>query len=128
MVQGKLWPVNNWALQNVKGLYARNERVITYMQTEIGLVAIIKVGALNVGSISVSYDDLRSNCNLSLIKKRDEVFYHQYQLPITVEKGDEIGVFNLGSSVVVLFEANSFFPNKNCRRGPIKMGTSLSDL
>ena len=51
-IPGRLWPVNDWALHSVDGLFAVNERIVTVLDTAIGLVAVVMVGATNVGRIA----------------------------------------------------------------------------
>ncbi|MCB1158039.1 MAG: phosphatidylserine decarboxylase, partial [Leptospiraceae bacterium] len=53
---GKLFPVNELAVKGIRGLFPKNERLITFLQTEYGKIAVIKVGASNVGKIRVTYD------------------------------------------------------------------------
>src|SRR5690606_12896989 len=57
-VPGTLWPVNRPAVENVPELFARNERLITYLDTPLGRVAVVAVGATCVGRIRALYDDL----------------------------------------------------------------------
>lgn len=98
-VPGKLWPVNDWSLANVEELFSINERVITYIESNLGPVAAVMIGATNVGKISVSYDSFISNAagaNTSAIR--------DYDPPIDIAAGDRLGTFHMGSSVVVLVE------------------------
>ena len=60
-IPGKLWPVNDWSLANVNELFSINERVVTYIESPQGLVAVVMIGATNVGKISVVYDSFISN-------------------------------------------------------------------
>lgn len=97
-VSGELYPVNRWGVQHIPSLFAINERVITYIQTSYGMVSMVKVGALNVGSIKVVFDNeiATNQACLSGHKK--------YPSPISVAKGSELGRFELGSTVILLFE------------------------
>jgi phosphatidylserine decarboxylase len=98
-VPGKLWPVNDWSLANVNELFSINERVITYVECALGLVAVVMVGATNVGKISVVYDQFVSN-----VSGTDRPATRNYAPPIPIEAGDRLGTFHMGSSVVVLLE------------------------
>lgn len=123
-VPGKLWPVNEWAVRRIKNLFVKNERLVTTLDTAIGLVAVIKVGATNVGSIEVSYDDLRTNgwFRSKAVSKR------VYQ-DIHLKAGEELGVFRLGSTVVLLFERR--FAQAECSKligRKCKMGQQLFEL
>ena len=97
-IPGKLWPVNDWSLQNIDELFSVNERVVTYIECDLGLVAVVMIGATNVGKISVTYDSFISNTGHSETAVRD------YQPPMPIATGDRLGTFHMGSSVVVLLE------------------------
>jgi phosphatidylserine decarboxylase len=118
-IPGKLWPVNNWALHNVEGLFAVNERVVTVVDAGEELVAIVMVGATNVGRIEVSYTPLTTN-TAPWRKVMRSVLTHPR--PIPVSKGEKIGTFHMGSSVVVLTSrdralTSPFSPNQTVQYG-----------
>lgn len=97
-IPGKLWPVNDWSLANVEELFSINERVITYIDSTFGRVAVVMIGATNVGKISVVYDTFISNAaDVERTVARD------YD-GIRIEAGSRLGTFHMGSSVVALFE------------------------
>jgi phosphatidylserine decarboxylase len=100
-IPGALWPVNDWALSSVEGLFAVNERIVTYIDSEIGLVAVIMVGATNVGRISLSYLQFETN---RAPWKKHTVRSFEHAQPICVTCGDKIGTFKMGSSVVLVSE------------------------
>ncbi len=95
---GKLFPVNEAAVHGIRNLFPRNERLTTYVENKSGNVALVKVGATNVGKISVVYDDIITN---GWIRRRH---LRQYENEIKVERGDELARFNMGSTVVLVFE------------------------
>ena len=98
-IPGKLWPVNDWSMANVDELFSINERVVTYVRCQLGLVAVVMIGATNVGKISVTYDSFISNrAGTSERVQRD------YTPAIAVRPGDRLGTFHMGSSVVLLLE------------------------
>jgi hypothetical protein len=71
-IPGMLWPVNDWSLANVNQLFSINERVVTYIECALGLVAVVMIGATNVGKISVVYDTFISNAaNIDRTVKKD---------------------------------------------------------
>jgi phosphatidylserine decarboxylase len=123
-IPGKLWPVNSWSVNNITNLFSINERIVTVIDSSLGKVAIVKVGATNVGSITLSYDDVVSNSRPSLFTKKIEGQHKLYSPPIKIGRGMRIGTFNMGSSVVMLFEAGKFKP-KNISLGVVKYGMSL---
>ena len=103
LVPGRLLPVREPYISNTSQLYTKNERLITILDTLFGKVALVNVGALNVGSITVPYDEtLRTNqYGQSFIKKTPST-------PISVSKGSHVGTFHLGSSVILLMQSQDF--------------------
>lgn len=98
-IPGALWPVNSWSTENVHELFSINERVVVEIKTDKGLVAAVFVGATNVGQIVLSFDpEIRGN-QLVLSKP-----YIKDNLNIPIKKGDELGMFRMGSTVVMLYE------------------------
>ena len=98
-IPGKLWPVNDWSLANIDELFSINERVVTYIECNLGIVAVVMIGATNVGKISVVYDSFISNAGDT---KRPVA--RNYDPPIDISPGARLGTFHMGSSVVVLLE------------------------
>lgn len=104
-IPGKLWPVNDWALHSIDSLFAVNERVVTYIQTSAGLVAVVMVGATNVGRISLSYAPIETN-QAPWRAKQLTTLVHEQAIPVA--RGQKIGTFKMGSSVVVLCQGRRF--------------------
>lgn len=98
-IPGKLWPVNDWSLAHIEELFSINERVVTYIECRLGLVAVVMIGATNVGKISVVYDSFISNA----ANTKDTVA-RRYDPGIDITPGARLGTFHMGSSVVVLVE------------------------
>jgi len=99
-VPGMLWPVNPASVRTVPGLFAANERLVTVLDTPLGRCAVVAVGATVVGRVHASYDPAvpLTNAPGASPGRRD------YETPIPVEKGRELGAFEMGSTVIVLFE------------------------
>lgn len=97
-IPGKLWPVNDWSMANIDELFSINERVVTYIDCHHGLLAVVMIGATNVGKISVAYDSFVSNTGAEKTAARD------YRPPIDIAAGARLGTFHMGSSVVMLLE------------------------
>ncbi|MGA8891757.1 MAG: archaetidylserine decarboxylase [Anaeromyxobacteraceae bacterium] len=99
-VPGKLWPVNPASVRTVPGLFTVNERLVTLLDSPLGLVAVVAVGATVVGRVRASYDPAVPVTNLAGggAQARD------YATPIPVEKGQELGAFEMGSTVILAFE------------------------
>ncbi len=96
-VPGDLWTVSPLGVHHVPELFARNERLITFFETDKGECAIVKIGATVVGRIRVVYHDITSNRFGATFQKS------VLEPPLRVERGDEVGLFELGSTVICLF-------------------------
>ncbi len=102
-IPGYLFPVNPFAVENIDELFAVNERLISYLETPAtGRVAVIKVGATCVGRIGLSFDEFLSNTRF---RRRQEFAPKE---AVELAHGDEIGVFNLGSTVILLISKPEF--------------------
>ncbi len=121
-ITGALWPVNSSAVQNVERLFCVNERVVTYVESPLGPVATIMVGATSVGHMTMAYDDaLVTNKGRPREVKR-------YAPPIAVTRAGEQGTFHLGSTAIVLF-ANPRVQLAPLRDGqPIRIGEVIATL
>ncbi|MGZ3770139.1 MAG: archaetidylserine decarboxylase [Bdellovibrio sp.] len=96
---GELWPVNEWSTSNIPNLFSVNERILVEIDTHFGPVGVVFVGATNVGHIVLSFDTaVRGNP-----KGVQSNLYKVYDTPIPVKKGQELGMFRMGSTVVVLY-------------------------
>ena len=72
---------------------------MTYIDSTFGLVAVVMIGATNVGKISVGYDSFISN-----VAGTTQTAVRNYDPTIPIAAGDRLGTFHMGSSVVVLLE------------------------
>lgn len=123
-IPGKLFTVQEFMVKGLKGLFAINERLITYIDTADGSVAVCKIGAINVGKISLSYDHSVTN---KFFRSKNEKIYDEDKQPV-IKKGDEIGIFNLGSTVIILFEKGMMeFLDLNYGQ-KVKMGEKIGNL
>jgi phosphatidylserine decarboxylase len=102
-VPGRLFPVNGAGVRSIPGLFTRNERVCLFCETVHGQAAVVLVGAANVGRISLSFAPLVTNRGARPGR------FEPYQ-PLVVSRGDEIGAFNLGSTVVLLLADGALVP------------------
>jgi len=103
-VPGDLFSVNPLTAQNVPNLFARNERVVAIFETEIGPLAMVLVGATIVASIETIW------AGTVTPPAGKDVFSWNYQTTgdnaITLKKGEEMGRFKLGSTVILAWGAN----------------------
>ncbi len=97
-IPGRLFSVNNATANSVPKLFARNERVACLFDTEFGPMALVLVGAIFVSSIETTWHGVVTP------PSTDSVRSWQYQDdPLVIEKGVEMGRFNMGSTIIVLF-------------------------
>jgi phosphatidylserine decarboxylase len=107
-VPGALMPVNLAAVMHVPDLFARNERLLCYINSPLGRIAVVAVGAYNVGRISAAFDpewNARPGDD-SWVTNRGAATAQSkaYDPPPGVRQGDHIMTFHLGSTVVLVFE------------------------
>jgi phosphatidylserine decarboxylase len=99
-VPGRLWPVNAASVRTVPSLFAVNERLVVFLETPLGACALVSVGATIVGRVRASFDPSVPPTNLPGAVMQHGV----YAEPIPVVKGAELGAFEMGSTVILLFE------------------------
>ncbi len=101
-VPGLLYPVNLKYLNKVFDLFVKNERVILECETKNGtLFYMVFVGALNVGKMRFDFDD-----RIQTNSKKSGITTYIYG-DTFIKKGEELGTFEMGSTIVMLFEKNS---------------------
>lgn len=115
-VPGELFSVNILTSQHVPNLFSRNERVVCLFDTKYGPMVQILVGATIVGSIDTVWHGCVNNEHAKEIK---EWSYPQAGSPaaLSLEKGAEMGLFKLGSTVINLFPANTVEFDKHVQIG-----------
>jgi phosphatidylserine decarboxylase len=102
-VPGKLFSVNPLTARTVPHLFARNERVVAVFDTEWGPLAYVAVGATIVGSIEMVWSGVVTP------PTRDTVCITDYEPgQVVLDKGDEVGRFRLGSTVILLLPKGNY--------------------
>lgn len=96
-VPGRLFSVNPATVRALPGVFARNERVCTVFETEVGSFALVLVGALFVGSMETVWAG-----QISPPHKRGRVEQFSPVHPLPLARGEEMGRFNMGSTVILL--------------------------
>jgi phosphatidylserine decarboxylase len=118
-VPGRLFSVNTVTARHVPRLFARNERVLTLFETEFGKFALVMVGALNVGSMATVWAG-------DIAPARQRVVTRIPSPALTLEKGAELGRFNMGSTVILLFEPNRVAWHPLLRAGSVvRLGQAI---
>mmetsp|Transcript_10264 Transcript_10264/g.26044 ORF Transcript_10264/g.26044 Transcript_10264/m.26044 type:complete len:440 (-) Transcript_10264:62-1381(-) len=110
---GDLMPVRPWAVKHIKDLYVKNERVVLNGSWQGGFFSFGAVGALNVGSIAITFDrDIETNKG-SLVPFTSapifKVAQRDYPEAVNAVRGQPVGSFNMGSTVVLVFESSADF-------------------
>jgi phosphatidylserine decarboxylase len=130
-IPGALIPVNLPAVLETPNLFPRNERLVCYLDSPLGRVAVVAVGAINVGRISTAFDPAwtgqagRTGAEAGeaggWVTNRRGVTgaTHNYAPPVEVERGEEIMAFHLGSTVVLLFEPGRIVVNRELTPGGV---------
>lgn len=98
-VPGKLFSVNQLTSENVDSLFSRNERVVCCFDTAQGPMALVLVGAMIVASVDTVWAGQVCPGRTQSI----DVDYRDHVPPIQIGKGDEMGRFKLGSTVIAVF-------------------------
>jgi phosphatidylserine decarboxylase len=105
-VPGRLFPVHAAAVLEIPRLFARNERLVCTLSTDAGRIAVVAVGATNVGRISAAFDPEWAGGAQEPVTNRARPLppLRTYRPPVRVATGDELMTFHLGSTVVLLTE------------------------
>ena len=122
-VPGDLFGVNKASVKTIPRLFARNERVISLFETPAGSMALIQVGAIFVSSIETVWQGVVTP------PRRKQVQIWQYNKETKLNKAQEMGRFNMGSTVVLLFTENSIEWNQDLiAEKPVQMGQLLGKI
>ncbi len=101
-IPGAAFPVNAVAVKHIGGLFTKNERLVTYLDSPAGEVAVVMVAATGVGHITVSYDAVETHAP----GRGRPGARVRFAAPRPVSKGEDLGAFHLGSTVILVFEPN----------------------
>ena len=124
-VPGRLFSVQEYGTQAIKNLYARNERVIAIFDTNMGPLAVIMIGAIGVASMETVWSGLVTPVNMQV----SHSLYGQQKDDVYLKRGEEMGRFNLGSTVICLFGNPDISHLPTVSNGmPIKMGEAIASL
>ncbi|MEE3421701.1 MAG: archaetidylserine decarboxylase [Succinimonas sp.] len=121
-IPGKYYSVNPDYVERIEGLFAKNERAVAIFDTAAGPMALVFVGATIVGSIGIT--------GIGIISPNKERKIKVTEFPAetapTYAKGEEIGYFKLGSTVITIFGKKSVTLSPEQKSGSaVKMGTLM---
>ncbi|XP_055261735.1 phosphatidylserine decarboxylase proenzyme, mitochondrial isoform X4 [Moschus berezovskii] len=127
---GSLMSVNPGMARWIKELFCHNERVVLTGDWKHGFFSLTAVGATNVGSIRIYFDrDLHTNSpRYSQGSYDDFSFVTHANKGIPMRKGEHLGEFNLGSTIVLIFEAPKDFNFRLQAGQKIRFGEALGSL
>jgi phosphatidylserine decarboxylase len=105
---------------SIDGVFARNERLVCLFDTDFGVMVFVLVGAIFVGSMQTSWEGQITPPYSKAVKN-----YDYKDSKIKLSKGEELGRFNMGSTVIMLMPEGS--PKLNLEAGQVlKMGQSVT--
>jgi phosphatidylserine decarboxylase len=123
-VPGDLFSVNEATVSSLDGLFRRNERLVMHFRTASGPAVLIFVGALNVGSISTPWTGEIRPRKTGVVDVLDLSGH-----PTHVQKGDLLGWFNMGSTVILLLPKGACEWDDDLEPGEtLKMGVEIGEL
>ena len=118
-VPGRLFSVAPYSAEVVENLYTRNERVISIFKTELGWMAVVMVGAVNVAAIELAWEGM-------VTPAKNRTLQRKKYSGLKLNKGDELGIFHMGSTAIVAFESLAVEWHPDLRKQqPVKMGQLL---
>ncbi|MAK92519.1 MAG: phosphatidylserine decarboxylase [Oceanospirillaceae bacterium] len=121
-VPGDLFSVNQTTAENVPRLFARNERLVCIFDTEQGPMAMILVGAMIVAAIETVWAG-----RITPMERKTKVTDYTNPQPVTLEKGEEMGRFLLGSTVVLCFAKDKIhWLEELAAESPLRMGEAIA--
>lgn len=125
-VPGRLFSVAPYTVRCIHGLFARNERSIHLFTTPHGPVALVMIGAMVVGSMETVWHGL---INPPRGRRLEVSRYNEVAEPVYLERGEEMGRFNVGSTVIMLFPKNTVKWLPELAAGSsVKMGQPIGRL
>ncbi|MCB1827166.1 MAG: phosphatidylserine decarboxylase, partial [Coxiellaceae bacterium] len=111
-VPGSLFSVNPETVAGVPNLFARNERVVCFFESDHGPLAVILVGAIVVASIATQWHGIVTPPTRSLLQRWSYV-----NNPMRFQRGAEIGHFEVGSTAIVLYGKNAISWGEGLKAG-----------
>lgn len=115
-VPGQLFSVNGTTANHVEDLFARNERLVCHFETEKGALALVLVGALFVAGIETVW---QTHFTAGQVARRD------FTSPLALKKGEEMGRFKFGSTVILISENKLLWSSDYTAGQKCKMGQCL---
>jgi phosphatidylserine decarboxylase len=116
-IPGHRFPVAPWSEKRVQGIYGKNERLVFELElTNRTRFALVMVAAFGVGNIETPFAPVVS---------RDSATKRDFEPPVDVARGDDLGAFRLGSTVVLLWSRGAVTFDRSLELGVIRYGTRM---
>ena len=125
-IPGRLFPVGSRSVARETGLFARNERFVTFIEGAAGVSVVVMVAAVGVGHITASYDPEVATHTPGFAT--GAVRRKSFAEPPRIMRGDELGVFNLGSTTIAVFEPEHVVLEKLEVGSSLRMGSVVGRL
>ena len=123
-VPGRLFSVNPATARTIPGLFARNERVVCIFETAAGPMAMVLVGAIFVASIETVWQGV-----ITPPAGREIRHWDYREKNIVLKKAQEMGRFNMGSTVILLFGKHRIILDEKIKAAaPVRMGQKMGTL
>ena len=121
-IPGKFFSVNEVSNECIPGIYTKNTRLLCLFETDFGPMCVIFVGAMIVGQISTQWEGVIDYTDQTKFKDHSKA-------NINFNKGDLIGHFELGSTIILLFNNDISWNTNDFHTGtPIKLGQDLAKI
>jgi len=123
-VPGRLHSVSPFTVRALPGLFTSNERVVANFETEQGLMSLVLVGAINVAAIETVWHGLITPPKGKTVSRLD----YPADKAAELAKGEEMGRFNMGSTIIVLMESRINWRQDMQADQAVRMGQFLGKL
>tara|TARA_Y100000590_G_scaffold85061_2_gene95083 strand:- start:2120 stop:2974 length:855 start_codon:yes stop_codon:yes gene_type:complete len=120
-VPGRLYSVTTHAVKVINNLYLKNERLVCNFEKDQLTFSVILIGAINVSSIEVAW---KGESSPPMPKKTISTDYHKKR--ISLKKGEELGMFKTGSTVILLFNKNAKLSNDLKKGKSVRVGSQIA--
>ena len=121
-VAGRLFSVAPHTVRSIPRLFARNERVVCDFDSEFGPMAMVLVGAINVAAIETTWAGLVTPPGRGVSRWR----YGSESGEVALARGAEMGRFNMGSTVILLFDRHVQWQSGLAAHSPVRLGQPLA--
>ncbi|WMY97271.1 MAG: archaetidylserine decarboxylase [Arsenophonus sp.] len=124
-IPGTFFSVNKKNVNSISNIFTKNERIICIFNTKFGMMAQILIGSIIVGSISTKWHGIINK------KHENEIQYWNYSKnnKIFLKKGEEMGKFQIGSTVITLFQKKYITLNSSLKKKMfIKFGSEIGNV